>query len=52
MSTKHNSFIPMSSEDRPQQRLYKVVNLPDQPKWLDPKVELDQPLIKIGRAHV
>ena len=46
MSTKHNSFIPMSSEDRPQQRLYKVVNLPDQPKRLDPKVELIEPLRK------
>ena len=40
MSTKYNSFIPMSSEDSPEQRLYEVVNLPYQPKRLNPKVEL------------
>ena len=46
MSTKHTSFIPMSSDARPQQRLYEVVNLPELPKRLDPKVEIDQPLLK------
>ena len=46
MSTKHTSFIPMSPDARPQQRLYEVVTLPELPKRLDPKVELDQPLLK------
>ena len=42
-STKHNSFIPMSSELRPSQRLNEVVGLPDEPDdlnvligWKDP----------------
>ena len=46
MSTKHTSHIPMSNEDRPQQRLYGVVALSAQPKRLDPKVELNEPLMK------
>ena len=46
MSTKHNSLIPMSPDVRPQQRLYEVVPLPTLPKRLDPKVEMDQPLLK------
>ena len=46
MSTKHTSFIPMSPNARPQQRLYEVVTLPELPTRLDPKVELDQPLLK------
>ena len=46
MSTKHTSFIPMAPGLRPQQRLYEVVTLPDLPKGLDPKIEMDQPLLK------
>ena len=46
MSTKHTSFIPMALGLRPQQRLYEVVTLPDLPKGLDPKIEMDQPLLK------
>ena len=46
MSSKHKSFIPMSSDERPQQRLYEVVDLPIQPKRLNPKVELIEPLKK------
>ena len=46
MSTKDTSFIPMSSESLPQQRLCEVVNLPDLIKRPDPKVELIQPLLK------
>ena len=46
MSTKYNSFSPMSSEDKPQQRLYEVVNLPGQPKQLNLMVELIEPLRK------
>ena len=30
----------------PQQRLYEVVTLPDLPKGLDPKIEMDQPLLR------
>ena len=46
MSTKHTSFIPMATGLRPQQRLYEVVTLPDLPKGLDPKIEMDQLLLK------
>ena len=46
MSTKHTSFIPKVPQARPQQTLYEVVNLPELPIRLDPKVELDQPLRK------
>ena len=46
MSTKHTSFIPMAPGLRPQQRLYEVVTLPDIPKGLAPKIEMDQPLLK------
>ena len=46
MSTKHTTFIPMAPGSRPQQRLYEVVTLPDLPKGLDPKIEMDQPLLK------
>ena len=46
MSTKHTSFIPMSTDVRRQQSLYEVVTLPQLPKRLDPKVEIDQPLLK------
>ena len=46
MSTKHTSFIPMAPGLRPQQRLYEVFTLPDVPKRLDPKIQIDQPLLK------
>ena len=46
MSTKHTSFIPMAPSLLPQQRLYEVVTLPKLPKDLDPKIEIDQPLLK------
>ena len=46
MSTKHTSFIPMSPGLRPQQRLYEVVTLPDLTKGLDPKIEIDDPLLR------
>ena len=39
MSTKHTSFIPMSLELLPQQKLTEVVSLPELPKGLDPKIE-------------
>ena len=51
MSTKHKSFIPMLSEERPKQRLYEVVELPVQPKHLDPKVKLFAKVIEIGASH-
>ena len=31
---------------RPQQRLYEVVTVPDLPKGLDPKIEIDDPLLR------
>ena len=46
MSTKHTSFIPMSPSARPQQHIYEVVTIPELPKRLDPRVEIDQPLLK------
>ena len=46
MSTKYTSFIPMAPGLRPQQRLYEVVILPNLPKGLDPKREMDQTLLK------
>ena len=46
MSTKHTSFIPMAPGLRPQQRLYEVVTAPDLPKGLDPKIEIDESLLK------
>ena len=46
MSTKHTSFIPMAPGLRPQQRLYEVVTVPDLPKGLDPKIEIDDPLLR------
>ena len=46
MSTKHTSFIPMAPTLRPQQRLYEVVTAPDLPKGLDPKIEIDDPLLR------
>jgi hypothetical protein len=46
MSTKHTSFIPMSPSLLPQQKLYEVVTLPQSPKDLDPKIEIDEPLLR------
>ena len=43
-TTKHTSFILMSPELLPRQKLYEVVNVPDLPKGLTPKVDLDEPL--------
>jgi hypothetical protein len=46
MSTKHTSFIPMAPSLRPQQQLYEVVKLPELPQNLDPKIEIDEPLLR------
>ena len=46
MSTKHTSFIPMSPELLPQQKLAEVVSLPELPKGLDPKIEWVEPLLR------
>ena len=46
MSTKHTSFIPMSPELLPQQKLSEVVSLPELPKDLDPKIEWVEPLLR------
>ena len=46
MSTKHTSFIPMSPDLRPQQRLAEVSYLPELPKGLDPKIEWIEPLLR------
>ena len=43
MTTKHTSFIPMSPELLPQQKLSEVVSLPELPKGLDPKIEWVEP---------
>ena len=44
-TTKHNSFIPMSPELLPRQKLNEVVTVPKPPKGLTPKVDLDEPLL-------
>ena len=36
----------MAPSLRPQQQLYEVVELPELPQKLDPKIEIDQPLLK------
>ena len=38
-TTKHTSFIPMSPELLPRQKLNEVVTVPELPKELAPKVE-------------
>ena len=43
-TTKHTSFIPMSPELLPRQKLNEVVRVPELPKGLAPKVDLDKPL--------
>ena len=43
-TTKHTSFIPMSPELLPRQKLNEVVTVPELPKGLDPKVALGEPL--------
>jgi hypothetical protein len=45
MCTRHVSFIPMAPGLRPQQRMYEVATLPQLPKGLDPKIEIDEPLL-------
>jgi hypothetical protein len=37
--TKHTSFIPMSSEVRPSQKLNEVVGLPEKPHDLNVLIE-------------
>jgi hypothetical protein len=46
METKHNSFIPMSPEALPQQRLNEVVGLPPKPDGFDVSVEYIESLGK------
>jgi hypothetical protein len=36
----------MSPDMLPQQRLYEVVTIPEIPQHLDPKIELDEPLLQ------
>ena len=43
-TTKHTSFIPMSPELLPRQKLNEVVTIPDLPNGLAPKVDLGEPL--------
>ena len=43
-ATKHTSFIPMSPELLPRQRLNEVVTIPEIPRGLAPKVDMDKPL--------
>ena len=43
-TTKHTSFIPMSPDFLPRQKLNEVVTLPKLPEGLAPKVDLDEPL--------
>jgi hypothetical protein len=45
-TTKHNSFIPMSPELRPRQKLNEVVTIPELSKGLDPKVQWVEPLLR------
>ena len=45
-TTKHTSFIPMSPELLPRQKLNEVVPVPELPTGLTPKVDLDEPLLR------
>ena len=45
-TTKHTSFIPMSPELLPRQKLNEVVTVPELPKGLAPKVEWVEPLLR------
>ena len=45
-TTKHTSFIPMSPELLPNQKLNEVVTVPELPKGLAPKVEWFEPLLR------
>ena len=45
-TTKHTSFIPMSPELLPRQKLNEVVTVPKLPKGLAPKVEWVEPLLR------
>ena len=45
-TTKHTSFIPMSPELLPRQKLNEVVTIPKLPKGLAPKVEWVEPLLR------
>ena len=45
-TTKHTSFIPMSPDFLPRQKLNEVVTLPELPKGLAPKVEWVEPLLR------
>ena len=46
MKTKHHSFIPMSPELLPRQKLNEVVGLPPRPEGLDVKIEWEHRLKK------
>ena len=45
-TTKHTSFIPMSPDFLPRQKLNEVVTLPKLPEGLAPKVEWVEPLLR------
>ena len=42
--TKHTSFIPMTPDVRPKQRLNEVVGLPDKPDDLNILIEWKDPI--------
>ena len=44
MSTKHTSFIPMTPDARPKQRLNEVVGLPDKTDDLNILIEWKDPI--------
>ena len=46
MTTDHTSFIPMSPEDLPKQRLNEVVGLPTRPSDLKIQIDRHKPLSK------
>jgi hypothetical protein len=51
--TKHTSFIPMTPDARPKQRLNEVVGLPDKPDDLNILIEWKDPSLPvvIQKAH-
>ena len=50
-TTKFNSFIPMSPELLPRQKLNEVVTVPELPEGLAPKVEWVEPLLRDPLHH-
>ena len=49
--TKHTSFIPMTLDVRPKQRLNEVVGIPDKPDDLNVFVQWSRGLLPVAAFH-